>query len=186
MSRDRMSFHSNKVVERIYRPRSRHSRSPRLRDKFLEHRHSGHGHDFRYHSHPRYSSSREWKSIDRLRRSQPVGSNYSRGRMHSSHSALKLRHRTIYSPARMRRRHHIHSRDRSKQLIDHSRSSRLASTERESKIGTVELCHSDANLNPKETADMNANNVKPTSDADLGKSNRGKREQKGTMGRTTK
>ena len=83
----------------------------------------------------------------------------------------------------------MHSRDRSRQLIDHDRSNRLSGSELERKLGTVELCRRDESHNPKKTEMMNSNNVKPTLDADLhvgSKSNREKRERKETTGRTEK
>lgn len=187
MHRDRISLHSNKVMERSYRPHSRHSRSPpRLRDKFLEHnRHSSYSHDFHCHHRPPRSSSRERRTIDRRRRSPAVDSNYLRGRMRPSYSPLKVRHRTVYPPTRMQRRH-MHSLDRPRQLIGRGRSNRLSGSEHERKLGTVELCRRDESHNPKKTEMMNSNNVKPTSGADLqvGKSDREKRERKETMGRT--
>ena len=191
--RDRMSLHSNKVMERRYRPHSRHSRSPpHLRDKFLGHnRHSNYSHNFRYQYRPPRLSSRERRTIDRRRRSPAVDSNYSRGRMHPSYakcSPLKVRHTTMYRPTHMQRRHHVHSLDRSRQLIDHGRSNRLPSSEHKKQLGTVELCHRDESHKPKKTGMMNSNNVKPASDADLhvSKSNREKRERKETTERTEK
>lgn len=181
--RDRMPVHSKKVVERIYRPHSRRSRSsPRLRDRVFErNRHSSYSRD---HRRCPYSTSRERRTIDRLRRSPPVDSNYSRGRMHPSHGPLKLRHRTMYSPTLLKRRHRMHSLDRSRQLIGRSRSSRLPSTGRERKLETVELRHRDKNHVPKKTENINANNGKRTSEADqLGKNDR---EQKEITGRTAK
>ncbi len=188
-ARDRMSLHSNKVVEHIYRPRSRHFQSPpRLRDKFLEqNRHSGHSYDFHYRHRPRSSSTREKRTIGRLRRSPPVDSSYSRT-IRPSHSPFKLRHRTLYPPTRMQRRHHVHSHGRSRQLVDRSRSSRLSNTERkrEKKLETAELCDKDKSHNPKPTEIVNTNNMKPTSDADLDSSNREKRERKETTRRAAK
>ena len=169
-------------MEHIYRPRSRHSRSPpRLRDKFLEHnRRSGRSHDFHYRHRPPCLSSREKRTIGHLRRSPPVDSRYSRGQMRPSHSALKLRRRTLYPPSNMQRRRPIHSHDRSRELVDRNRTNRLSSIEHECerKLKTAELCHRDKSHNPNKTEVINTNNMKPTrtSDADLDKNNREERE----------